>query len=69
MKGKIIERIFENLEILTSKFWVISRKKALKSVEKMGIEQEKLTIDEARAEALAQATRMRNERLKNNENR
>ena len=64
MKEKTIERIFENLEILTSKSWVISRKKAFMSVEKMQIRQEKLTIDEARAEAFAQATRMRNERLK-----
>ena len=69
MKDKIIDKIFENLEILTSKYWVISRKKAITSVEKMGIEQEKLTIDEARAEAFAQATRMRNQRLKNDENR
>ena len=64
MKEKTIERIFENLEILTSKSWVISRKKAFMSVEKMQIRQEKLTIDEARAEAFAQATRMRNQRLK-----
>ena len=64
MKGKIIERIFENLEILTSESWVKSRKNAYKSVEKMRIRQEKLTIDEARAEAFAQATRMRNQRLK-----
>ena len=69
MKDKIIEKIFENLEILTSSSWVISRKKAIKSVEKMRIEQEKLTIDEARAEAVVQATRMRNERFKDNENR
>ena len=64
MKEKIIEKIFKNLEILTSKSWVISRKKAFMSVEKMRIRQEALTIDEARAEALAQATRMRNQRLK-----
>ena len=69
MKEKILEKIFKNLEILTSKSWVISRKKALKSAEKMRIEQEKLTIDEARAEAVVQATRMRNERFKENENR
>ena len=69
MKEKILEKIFKNLEILTSKSWVISRKKALKSAEKMRIEQEKLTIDEARAEAVVQATRMRNERFKDNENR
>ena len=64
MKEKIIEKIFKNLKILTSSSWVISRKTAFKSVEKMRINQEKLTIDEARAEALAQATRMRNERFK-----
>ena len=64
MKEKIIEKIFKNLEILTSKSWVISRKKAFMSVEKMRIRQEALTIDEARAEALAQATRMRNETFK-----
>lgn len=69
MKKKLIDRIFRNLEFLVGKEWVKSRKNALKLVEKMRIRQQQLTIEEAKAEAFAQAKRMRNQRITNNEKR
>lgn len=69
MKDKLIDRIFRNLEFLVGKAWVKSRKDAIKSVEKMRIKQQQLTMEEAKAEAFAQAKRMRSQRITNNEKR